>query len=264
MHSAPDFLERRFQTAAAHYRKGRAPYPARLIDDVADMLHLSPADRLMDLGCGPAQLAAAFAPSVGQVLALDPEPLMLELARETVHGLDNVTVARGSSDDLRPELGSFRAVLIGRAFHWMDRPETLRRCEALLGQDGAVVLFGDQRPAIPENGWVREYEALLERWSATDAERARRKSDAFLPHISVLLDSAFSRLRRVSVVWRRPLTLDDLIQRALSQSSTSRARLGEGAEEMIDELHAEAAGWNSEGRFVEVLESSALIAQRAR
>jgi SAM-dependent methyltransferase len=257
MPAAPDFAVRRFQSAAAHYCAGRAPYPAALIARTVELLRLDRRDRIMDLGCGPAQLALAFAPFCGEVLALDPEPAMLSLARQAAQGSPNVRVVQGGSQDLGPQLGTFRAVTIGRAFHWMDRQETLRRFESLLSPDGAVVLFGDDRPTIPENALVKDYRALLERYSSDD-DRPRRD----WPHISVLLDSAFNRLEQVSVIARHQVTLEQLIERALSQSSTSRARLGARADELIAEIRTQAATWSPNGLFTEVLTSSALIARR--
>src|SRR5689334_7446792 len=109
--AAVDFTTRRFQSAAAHYLAGRTPYPEALIANVARLLELRSTDRILDLGCGPAQLATAFAPFVGQVLAIDPEPHMLALARQAAKNLPNIKVAEGSSDDLGPEFGRFRAVL---------------------------------------------------------------------------------------------------------------------------------------------------------
>ncbi len=40
----------------------------------------------------------------------------------------DVTLKQASSYDLTAEMGPFRLVAIGRAFHWMDRAATLRRC----------------------------------------------------------------------------------------------------------------------------------------
>ena len=262
MPAAPDFAARRFQSAAAHYLAGRAAYPPALIRRTADLLDLRPTDRLLDLGCGPAQLAVAFAPLAGEVLALDPEPAMLELARKRAERLPNVVVAAGSSAELGPRFGRFRAVLIGRAFHWMDRPETLSRLDGLVAPAGAVALFGDERPDVPENGWLRAYQALLERYAGDDQARRRRRSDAFLPHVSVLLVSAFCRLERISVIGVRRFGVESLIERALSYSSTSRARLGERADAMVAELAADAPSWSADGVFTEVLTSSALIARR--
>src|SRR5260370_22642987 len=50
MSAAPDFAIRRFQSAAAHYSAGRAPYPAALIARTVELLRLDTHDRLMDLG----------------------------------------------------------------------------------------------------------------------------------------------------------------------------------------------------------------------
>jgi hypothetical protein len=103
---------------------------------------------------------------------------------------------------------------------------------------------------------------VLERYSAGDEDRRRRHSDAFVPHVSLLLDSTFNRLEQISVIARRELSLEELIARALSQSSTSRARLGARADDLVGELRTQAPTWSPNGLFTEVLTSSALIARR--
>src|SRR5262245_47813750 len=74
MVSPVPFQPRRFQSAAQHYLAGRPPYAERLIALVAERCRLRGTDRLLDLGCGPGQIAIAFAPLVGAVVAIDPEP----------------------------------------------------------------------------------------------------------------------------------------------------------------------------------------------
>jgi SAM-dependent methyltransferase len=257
---APDFAVRRFQSAAAHYCAGRAPYPAALITRTAELLKLERRDRIMDLGCGPAPSPSPLFCS--QVLALDPEPAMLDLACRATKDVANVQVVQGRSEDLGPQLGLFRAAVIGRAFHWMDRHETLRRFESLLQPGGAVVLFGDERPTVPENTWLKDYKAVLEPYSIGDEDGRRRRSNGFVPHVSVLLDSTFNCLERISVIARHELSVEGIIARALSQSSTSRARLGARADETVEELRARAKTWSPNGLLTEVLISSALIARR--
>ena len=148
---AADFEDRRFQTAAAPYLAGRPPYPEALIARTAELIGLTRDDRLLDLGCGPGQLARAFAPLVGEVVAVDPEPVMLELAHEAAAGVRNMQVVQGRSEDLGGHLGRFKAVVIGRAFHWMDREETLRALDGLVEPGGAVVLVGEEALKLPEN-----------------------------------------------------------------------------------------------------------------
>jgi SAM-dependent methyltransferase len=258
-----DFAVRRFQSAAAHYLAGRPQYPEALIARAAQMMGLESGHRLLDLGCGPGQLALAFAPRVGAVVAMDPEPVMLELARQGAAAHPNVEVVQGGSNELGPELGRFRAVTIGRAFHWMDRPRTLLEFDSLIEPGGAVALFGEEHPDLPENARIREYGELLQAWSKDDSSHViRGGGGGYEPTISILLASPFSRLERITVIHRAPLTLEVLIDRALSLSSTSRARLGDKADELIAELTAKMQVWEERGPMEEILASQALIAWR--
>jgi hypothetical protein len=172
-----------------------------------------------------------------------------------------VQVVAGGSADLGSQLGTFRAALIGRAFHWMDRAETLRRFDTLIAADGAVVLFGDDRAGVPTSDWTGAYRAIVARYAEGDDER-RRRADGLRGHVAVLLDSAFSRLEQVSVFWTWSFGAETLIERALSKSSTSRARLGERADEMVAELRVAIPAWSPDGTFTEIVASSALIARR--
>ena len=259
---ATDFEARRFQTAAAHYLAGRPPYPEALIERVVQLIGLTRQDRLLDLGCGPGQLARAFAPHVGEAVAMDPEPEMLALARQMAAGVPNMQVVQGRSDALGAGDGRFKAVLIGRAFHWMDRDQTLRTLDGLIEPGGAVVLIGETPLKIPENRRMDEFRQLDRAWSAEDLSHpihlARER-----PHTSVLLASPFSRLEEIRIIFRNPLTLQSLTDRLLSLSSTSRARLGDRVDGMLAELAGKFAEWEAEGPMEEVLAATATVAFRA-
>jgi SAM-dependent methyltransferase len=257
-----DFESRRFRSAASHYLAGRPPYAPSLIRRVADLCGLTDEHRVLDLGCGPGQLSIAFAFFAGSVVALDPEPEMLRIAAEAATGLaPNVEFIEASSHDLPGQLGRFRMVVIGRAFHWMDRAETLRRLDVMVEREGAVVLFHDDHLDVPDNGWLRHYEELLDRHSDDDSVRARHRSPDWVRHEAILLDSAFGRLERLSVIERRQTPVDRLVDRALSQSSTSRARLGPKTDQLVAEIGHLMAEIAPGGIVTEVIESSALIAR---
>ncbi|MGH7077390.1 MAG: class I SAM-dependent methyltransferase [Acetobacteraceae bacterium] len=148
------FDPHRFITAAGHYRAGRVPYPPALIRRVAEAVGLRDADRVLDLGCGPGQLAIGFGYFAGDVIGLDPEPGMLAAATAAALGLTpNVQFRQGSSYSLAATLGRFRLVTMGRSFHWMDRAATLERLDQLIERDGAVALFHDTHLEVPENDW---------------------------------------------------------------------------------------------------------------
>jgi len=260
--NAPDSAAHPFKSAASHYLAGRPPYPDALIRRTAQLLELRASDRLLDLGCGPGQLAIAFAPLVGEVVAMDPEPAMLALAREGSAGLPNVQVVAGSSTDLGIQLGSFRTAVIGRAFHWMDRVETLRRFDELITPDGAVVLFGTVGIAVPTNGWGQAYRDICKRYAAGHDKSGAPRSEDMNAHVPIFLDSAFSQVEQITVFWKWRFGGEVLIDQALSMSSTSRARLGDRADDMVAEIRASIPAWSEEGTFTEIQASNALIARR--
>lgn len=258
------FEPNRFRSAAEHYLAGRPPYPPRLIRRVAEAVAVRDHHRVLDLGCGPGQLAIGFAYFAHEVVGLDPEPNMLTAATSAARGLTpNVSFRQGSSYDLSPALGSFRLVTMGRSFHWMDRAETLRRLDPLVEDRGAIALFQGSHADVPENAWVREWRDLIDRYAIRDGARARiRSSASWIRHEAVLLDSPFSRLEAVSIIQSRTFAADSLIDRVLSMSSTSRDRVGEATDRMVQELRDKLPILAPLGTLSEVLAWTALIARR--
>ena len=51
-----------------------------------------------------------------------------------------LTLWQGGSYDLTPDMGPFRLVTIGRAFHWMDRAATLAMLDRIVAPAAAVAL----------------------------------------------------------------------------------------------------------------------------
>jgi hypothetical protein len=170
-----------------------------------------------------------------------------------------VTWRQGSSQDLGPQLSRFQLVTMGRSFHWMDRVETLRRLDEMIDPGGAVALFQDTHPDLPENAWRAEFRALTARYGDNHSPH---RAPGWVPHISVLLGSPFSALEEIAVIERRQAPAETLIERALSLSSTSRARLGDRADLLAAELRAWLARLAPDGVFSEVVATTALIARR--
>jgi SAM-dependent methyltransferase len=257
---SPKLEAGRFRDAAAHYAAGRPPYPPALISRVAEITRLRPTDRALDLGCGPGLLAIAFAPYVADVIAIDPEPEMLRQATALAHGLVNIRLVQGSSYDLAPALGRFKLVIMGRSFHWMDRPETLRRLDTMIEPDGAIALFGDTHPDVPDNAWRPLWRAVLDRY--TPEVHARHRGPGWVRHEAVLLDSPFCRLESIATIERRRVNTQILVRRALSMSSLSVAGAGRRVDELTRDLSAALAPFAPEGAITEVVESYALLAWR--
>lgn len=149
----------------AEYRYRPSEAFARLL---AGELGWTAADRVLDLGAGPAHLSLLLAPLVGEVVAMDPEPDMIEEGRRraAAAGVDNVSFVTGGSEDVSPELGRFAAVTMSQSFHRMpDQDGVLRKLDELTD---AVALVGyvkepDYNVAWLERAPWRLVEEVLER-----------------------------------------------------------------------------------------------------
>lgn len=254
------FDPHRFRSAAPHYLAGRPAYAPALIERVAQVCGLDGTGTLLDLGTGPGVLAIAFARWFTGVLAVDPEPEMLAEGARLAAGLP-ITFREGSSDDLSPKWGPARLATIGRAFHWMDRPATARLLDAVIEPGGALALFRIEQLDVPENAWRASYRSVID--AATGSQRAAWRQPGWLKNEAILLDSPFPALERIGVVERVQIPTASLVDRALSMSNTTRARLGaEGVERLRDQVAAIVAEYAVDGMVTEVQESVALIARR--
>lgn len=144
----------------------------------------------------------------------------------------------------------------------MDRAATLNLLDAIIESNGAVVLFNDSHPEVPENSWRSSYQKVIERYSEDDIEQQKRRSPEWLRNEAILLVSPFHQMERISIIERRLTAVERFTDRALSLSSTSRERLGAKANELVNEVRALMAGFALEGVVAEIVESAALIARR--
>ncbi|NEJ25122.1 methyltransferase domain-containing protein [Rhizobium leguminosarum] len=259
------FEPRRFRTTAAYYSRFRVPYPDTLIERVTARTGLRPGDRLLDLGCGPGQIGIAFARLGGaDVTGLDPEPEMLEAAREDAAAAGvAVKFVLGSSYDLGFAFGPLKMTTMGRSFHWMDRAATLTMLDTLTEPGGAVALFGD-RHISSSPAWREAMERLSERFSPERmrTERQLRHGADWIKHEEFLLRSPFRNLERIGIVTERVIDADEIIGRAFSMSVTSPHALGDRTMEFEQALRNELATLSPDGKFTEIVESNVLIAFR--
>ena len=252
----------RFQSAAGFYHH-RLFYPDRLIRRVIALTGLAPGEAVLDLGTGPGLLAVPFAAAGMAVTAADPEPLMLDAAAAAAQAA-NVTVSlwQGGSYELTPQMGPYRLVTIGRAFHWMDRAATLDMLDRIVAPGGAVAFFHDAHPDVPENRWFRTLREISDRYSRDVGDVADRKVGAHRRYEPYLFASAFSQLDGLSVTCRTEITLDEMVGRAYSMSTCAPARLGDRQAAFESDLRAALTPFATDGKFIEIAEMVAMVARR--
>lgn len=110
---------------------------------VVRALGLRRGDRVAEIGSGPGYFTPRVARAVGRagrVYAVDPEPVLLDVLRERLDGVRNVTPVLGRGDDPLLPPGRFRLVLVVNAYHHFDDgPAFLRRLATLLAPGGRLV-----------------------------------------------------------------------------------------------------------------------------
>jgi SAM-dependent methyltransferase len=262
--ASAQFDPRRFRTTVPFYARYRLAYPDALIGRVAAFVGLKAGDAVMDLGCGPGLLAVPLARLGFHVTAVDPEPDMVAACRDAAREAGvAVDVRQASSFDLPAGIGPFKLVTMGRSFHWMDREATLKTLDGLVTADGALAFFADSHPITTENRWRTVLAEVGEKYGRGNARHIRQRRDPnYRNQHSLLLESAFPRLAGLSEFIRRPLTADDIVGLAFSQSVTSPDELGDRADAFESDLRAALAEISPDGRFTEIAELDALVARR--
>ncbi len=212
----------RFETTVEFYRY-REPYPDAFFEEVAGRLALTRETRLLDVGCGPANLTIGFAPFVGACTAIDIEPEMLRIAREHASQVEaDIQFIETSIEDLDAPVNSFDFVTAGRSLHWLRQQETLHVLEQVVAPGGYIANCGSRATDDAANDWVAAYRKVRDAWSP-DRHESFYKVDMekwFAP-------SRFRKVEDISVPYTHRVTIDDLIARALSFSTSSPAVLGE-------------------------------------
>jgi len=104
-----------------------------------------------DLGCGTGTLAAALAPMVHQVIAVDASPAMLAAARARTAACPNVQVRDGTLEALPIADGSLDVALCLLVLHHVAEPlRVLHEARRVL-RPGGRLLISDMRPHARED-----------------------------------------------------------------------------------------------------------------
>lgn len=259
-----DFDPHRFQTTVPFYARYRLGYPDALIARIIEIAGLKPGDPVMDLGCGPGLVAIPFAKAGLKVMAIDPEPNMVDAAKaEAAREGVALDVQQGSSFDLPKGVGPFKLVTMGRSFHWMDRAVTLEILDKLIAPGGAIVLLHDNRPRTVENRWRNIMNEIGNEYGRRETSHVKeRESAGYRTHESFLLRSPFNKLESAGVFVERALTADDIVGLAFSLSTSAPQKLGNKKDAFERDLRERLAELSPDGQFTEIAESYALIARR--
>lgn len=241
----------RFASTVAYYESARPPYGAAFFSTVARRLAFERGTRLLDVGTGPGLLAIGFAPFCGEVVGVDPEPATIEAARSSAEReASAVRLVEGRFEDLAGSLGTFGAVTIGRAIHWLDPEPARNALDSLVAPQGLILVCNAASVTDGRNRWLETFNAVRNRWRG---EHPNRDQDAFFA------GGPFVRRESISVetVYRAPI--ERLADRVLSMSTSSPERLGGEVPAMRSALGEALAPFATDGAVEEIVEARAEV-----
>jgi hypothetical protein len=156
--------------------------------------------------------------------------------------------------------GHFHLVTAGLSFGGMDRAMTLEALDGIVYPFGALALFRDSHPEIPQNLWCRRLQSALRPFS--QPAPTHPVSEAPLADEFYLLKSKFDRLERVSVIQRIESPVERVLHRVWSMAIPHCEQLELETKTLLENLRALLNQHASNGLITEVIESEALIAFR--
>lgn len=102
--------------------------------------------RVGDLGCGTGQIAAAVAPNVAEVVAVDASVEMLAAARKRLREVGNVELRRGDLEALPIDDSVLDVALVVLVLHHLADPASAVREAARVLKPGGTLLVVDMLP----------------------------------------------------------------------------------------------------------------------
>jgi ubiquinone/menaquinone biosynthesis C-methylase UbiE len=259
-------IGRNSSASSQSFVHGRLSCPNELIEKVISVTGLTGQGSLLDLGCGDGRLGIAFAPYAKRVVGVDCDPGMIQAASACARdkGVE-VTFRFGEGLPLDDLPGNFHLVTVGSSFRGMDREWTLEALDRIVYPFGALALFRDSHPEIPQNLWYKRLQSLLRSLAETEHSISSGEFPGAprIPDEFFLLKSKFNRLERVSVIQGIETPIERVLHRAWSMAIPRSEQLESEMKTILENLRALLNQHASNGLITEVIESEALVAFRS-
>jgi SAM-dependent methyltransferase len=237
----PSFDADLYRGSGSWYDRYRLPYPPSMLSSLLE--RVSGRSRLMDLACGTGQLAFALRSSFSSTWAVDQEPSMIGVVSS--RGLSDVRAIVSSAEELDAPASAFDLVVIGNAFHRLDRDRVAARIFSWLRPGGSLALCWSDSPWVGEAAWQEEFRAVIDSWRDRLGDRLPAgwgSARAARPDGALLEAAGFSLQGRSSFAVSHQWTVPELAGFVYSTSFLPRSSFGDSAGAFEQELNSRLPG----------------------
>lgn len=216
-----------FGRAAGEYERSRPTYPP----EIARWLVPPTATTVVDVGAGTGKFTRALVDLGVDVIAVEPDPVMLATLSRALPG---VRAVEGTAESMPLPDAAADVVTLAQAWHWVDPERALPEVARVLRPGGTLGLTWNIRDE--REPWVA---ALSEVIDHSDAERFTREP--------IEIGGPFGPTEMFEVRWSRPMTLDGLLELVKSRSyiitasPEDRQRMLDGVARLVAD-HPDLAG----------------------
>ena len=166
----------RFDDRVANYAAHRPGYPAELIAFLRELLGLTSASAVADVGSGTGILAGLLLREGCRVFAVEPNAAMRRAAEAALGGYANFRSVAGTAEATTLGDASVDFVTAAQAFHWFVTERARAEFLRILKPAGrAVVVWNNRR--VDSTEFLRDYEKLLRRFGTDYAQVAATYGD---------------------------------------------------------------------------------------
>ena len=147
-------MERRFtfDHAAKLYEEARPAYPDALFDHLVQEAGVAACDRVLEIGCGTGKATRGLASRGLRVLALDPGPKLIRVAREALSPFPRASFVETTFEAWPSEPSAFQLVVAAQSLHWVSPDVRFVKAAEALAPGGVLSVFGNVPVGLSPGG----------------------------------------------------------------------------------------------------------------
>ncbi|GAA0370866.1 class I SAM-dependent methyltransferase [Bacillus horti] len=259
-----DYGANLFKGTSLYYSRYRPLYPSSLVRFLVNKFSLNGEGRLLDLGCGTGQLALRFSDWFEEMIGVDTEPEMIDEAIRLSNDnrVKNVRWLEGKAEEKSSDWGSFRLILIAKAFHWMDRESILEILYKSSDDNSGIAIIDNYNVKQEPLLWQLKVNEIVKRWLGNE----RKAGDTMYTPPKERFEDTVAKSRFINVErhllpsYSYTWTVESIIGNLYSTSFASKRLFGENLERFETELKSALFDIDSTGVFTEELSVSVITA----